>query len=132
MRKVNRIELANLLKSNVCEIVFIRRRPERTLKQNKFIRRMLCCNSNSLLNSINGITNLSYRKPKGPKKINEAKHNVVVTWDIMMKDYRNVSMDNCFLVNQYPANDTFWKFFAENIYIMSPEQQQYFMETLPQ
>jgi hypothetical protein len=132
MRKVNRLELASLLNNNVCEIIFVRRKPERTLKRNKLIRRMLCCNSKALLDSLNGRTSLGYRPPKGPKKINEAKHNVVVTWDIFMQDYRNVSMDICYLVNQFPADDTFWKYFNDNIYIMSAGQKENFMETIPQ
>jgi hypothetical protein len=131
MTKVNRTQLASLLKNNVCEIVFVRRRPERTLKRNKLIRRMLCCNSIALLDSLNGRTSLGYRPPKGPKKINEAKHNVVVVWDIFMQDYRNVSMDICYLVNQFPADDTFWKYFNDNIYIMSADQKENFMETIP-
>jgi hypothetical protein len=85
----------------------------------------------ALLDSLNGRTSLGYRPPKGPKKINEAKHNVVVVWDILMQDYRNVSMDKCFLVNQFPADDTFWKYFNDNIYIMSAGQKENFMETIP-
>lgn len=131
MRKVNRLELASLLASNVCDILFVRRRPERTLHKNKLIRRMLCTNSNSLLNSLNGRTSLGYRPPKGPKKIDEAKHNVVVTWDIFMQDYRNVSMDVCFLVNEFPADESFWEYFNENIYPMSAKDKQFYMGEIP-
>lgn len=84
---------------------------------------MLCCNSKSLLNSYNGKTSLNFRLPKGPKKINEVKHNVVVTWDLMMQDYRNVSMEACYVVNEFPADDSFWEYFNENIYPMSQAQK---------
>lgn len=131
MRKVNRIELANLLATNVCDILFVRRRPERTLHKNKLIRRMFCTNSNSLLNSLNGRTSLGYRPPKGPKKIDEVKHNVVVTWDIFMQDYRNVSMDACFLVNEFPADESFWEYFNENIYPMTAKEKQYYIGEIP-
>jgi hypothetical protein len=40
-------------------------------------------------------------------------------------------MDKCFLVNQFPADDTFWKYFNDNIYIMSAGQKENFMETIP-
>ena len=92
---------------------------------------MLCTNSNSLLNSLNGRTSLGYRPPKGPKKIDEAKHNVVVTWDIFMQDYRNVSMDACFLVNEFPADESFWEYFNENIYPMSAKDKQFYMGEIP-
>jgi hypothetical protein len=92
---------------------------------------MLCCNNKTLLNSLNGRTSLGYRPPKGPTKIKGVKHNIVVTWDILMQDYRNVSMDMCFLVNKFRADDTFWKYFNENIYIMSADQKENFMETIP-
>lgn len=92
---------------------------------------MLCCNSQSLLNSLNGKTSLNYRAPKGPKKIDEVKHNVVVTWDIFMQDYRNVSMDACYLVNQFPANDSFWEYFNENIYPMTKNEKIFYMGEIP-
>jgi len=130
MRKVNRLELASLLSNNVCEILFVRRRPERTQHRNKLICRMLCCNSNSLLNSLNGRVSLGFRPPKGPKKIDEVKHNVVVVWDIFMQDYRNVSMDACFLVNQFPADDSFWKYFNDNLYNMTADQKENFRNTI--
>lgn len=131
MRKVNRAELASLLASNVCDILFIRRRPERTLHKNKLIRRMLCCNADAFLNSLNGRTSLGYRPPKGPKKIDEIKHNVVVTWDIFMQDYRNVSMEACYLVNEFPADDSFWEYFNENIRPMTKKEKIFYMGETP-
>jgi hypothetical protein len=130
MRKVDRVELEVLLAFNVCEIIFVRRRPERTKHRNKLICRMLCTKSRSLLNSLNGKTSLGFRPQKGPKKIDDVKHNVVVTWDIFMQDYRNVSMDACFLVNQFPADDSFWKYFNDNLYTMTADQKENFRNTI--
>jgi len=130
MRKISKGELDTLLLTNVCEIFFIRRRPERTLRDNKISRRMLCTNSFELLNSINGKASLNYRPPVGPKKVDEVKHNLVVTWDIFMQDYRNVSMDACFLINQMPADDTFWTYYNETLYPMSAEEKSYFMDSV--
>ena len=126
MRKVSRMDLDSLLKNNVCEIVFVRRRPERAPGR-PIVRRMLCTNSQSLLNSKNGQISLNYRKA-GPKQINEALHDVVVVWDIFMQDYRNVSMEHCFLVKEIPADDTFWEYFKTNIFPMSYNQKLSFMD----
>lgn len=128
-RKVSRGELDSLLNNNVCEIVFLRRRPERAPGRPVY-RRMLCTNSMQILNSQNGRVSLNFRFPQGPKQINEAKHNVVVTWDIIMQDYRNVSMDDCMLIQEIPANEEFWKYFNEVLYPMSTEQKMSFMDTV--
>lgn len=128
-RVVNRGELANLLTSNACEIIFVRRRPERAPHRPE-IRRMLCSNSMNLLNSINGIRSLNFRLPRGPKKIDEIKHNVVVVWDIMMQDYRNVSMDQCHLRQTVPDDDTFWKYYGDVLLPMSADKKMNFMDSI--
>ena len=114
MKNLSRTELTILLQSNVCEINFVRRRPERA-PDKSLTRGMLCCNSMNLLNTLNGKLSLNFRLPGGPKKIDEVKHNVVVAWDIMMQDYRNISMDSCVLIQQIPANDEFWKYFEQHL-----------------
>lgn len=128
MRKMDRLSLDNKLMNAVCEIVFVRRRPERA-KGRPITRRMLCSKSISLLGSPNGKVSLNFRLPSGPKKINESKHNIVVVWDIFMQDYRNVSMDACYLVKEIPATDEFWKYFNEHLYPMSSEQKATFMDS---
>lgn len=127
MKKLRRTELDRLLLSNVCEIVFVRRRPERTMRKNILSRRMLCTNSYELLNSLNGKMSLNYKTP-GPMKIDAVKHNVVVAWDIFMQSYRNISMEACFLINKIPADDRFWKYFDEVLYPMSASQKEMFMD----
>ena len=133
MKKLSRSELTSLLQYNVCEIQFVRRRPERAPGR-PLIRGMLCCNSMNLLNTTNGIISLNFHLPRGPKKIDELKHNVVVAWDIIMQDYRNISMDSCFLMQQIPADDSFWKYFEQYLRPMSPESKAAFDDaafTLP-
>jgi hypothetical protein len=90
---------------------------------------MWCTKSYSLLNSINGRISLNYRPPHSGKHVDEARDNIVVVWDILMQDYRNVNMQQCDLIREVPANQEFWKFFNENIYIMSPEQKIAFMNS---
>ena len=129
MQKLNRIRLQTLLTTNVCEIVFVRRSPERAPGKAP-TRRMLCCNSMDLLNSINGKLSLNFHLPNGPKQLDEAKHNIVVVWDIFMQDYRNVSTDNVYLVKKIPADDTFWEYYNKNLLQMSAEEKMQFMDTL--
>jgi hypothetical protein len=103
---------------------FARRRPA---TGKAATRRMWCTKNYALLNSINGRVSLNYRPPSGPKKINEAAENVLVVWDIIMQDYRTISLDSCDLIQQIPANDDFWEFFNTNLYPMSTEQKINFM-----
>jgi hypothetical protein len=128
MKKVFRLELDRLLQSNVCEILFLRRRPERAPGR-PFFRKMLCSNSMEILNSENGIRSLNFHLPGGPKKIDESRHNVVVVWDIFMQDYRNVSMDKCFLI-QTLGPDDFWEYFNKHILSMTAGEKMQFMDTL--
>lgn len=129
MRKISKGELDSLLLRNACEIVFLRRRPERA-KERPIFRRMLCSKSMELLNSENGIRSLNFRLPAGPPKIDELKHNVCVVWDIFMQDYRNVSMDKCWLVQQIPGNEEFWNYYNQVLYPMSQDQKMQFMDTV--
>lgn len=123
---VQRATLDNILLSNVCEVRFARR----DLKAGSSpTRRMLCTKSYNLLNSTNGRITLNYRPPRGPLKINEAADNLIVVWDILMQDYRNINMNQCDLVKQYPVNEEFWTYFNENIYPMSAEQKISFMNS---
>jgi|694.fasta_scaffold00065_58 hypothetical protein len=129
-RKISRSELKNLVSSNVCEIIFLRRTPERApVPPRAQWRRMLCTNSIEILNSTNGKISLNFRFPKTPRRIDEVKHNIVVAWDIIMQDYRNISMENCYLIQTIPGDETFWKYYNEVLYTMTPAQKMNFMDT---
>jgi len=128
-RQIHRSELKNLLVNNVCEVVFVRRRPERAPGRPE-IRRMLCSNSMNVLNSENGIRSLNFHLPRTPRRIDEVKHNIVVVWDIFMQDYRNVSMDSCYLRQTIPGDDTFWKYYNNVLLKMSNGQKQTFMDSI--
>jgi hypothetical protein len=127
LKKLRRNELQSLLNNNVCDLLIARRRPERALGR-PIMRQMLCTNSMEILRSENGLRTLNYNGSFEPKKVDERKHNIVVTWDIFMQDYRNVSMDMCYLVQKIPADDNFWKFFNENIFPMSPNEKLRYMD----
>jgi hypothetical protein len=128
-RQIQRGELKSLLSRNVCEIVFVRRRPERAPGRPE-IRRMLCSNCMDVLNSENGIRSLNFHFPYTPRRIDEVKHNIVVVWDIIMQDYRNVSMENCHLRQTIPGDDTFWKYYNKVLLQMSSAQKQTFMDSI--
>lgn len=127
LKRIKRTELQRLLKSNICDLLIVRRRPERAPGRPE-LRQMLCTNSMEILRSENGLRVLNYSGSFEPKKVDERKHNLVVTWDIFMQDYRNVSMDMCYLVQKIPADDNFWKFFNENIYPMSANEKMRYMD----
>lgn len=126
MRKISRLELDRLLINNVCEIRFVRRRPERAPGR-PLTRQMICTKSEDLLNSQNGKLSLNYAPPGGPK-IDEKKYNMLVVWDIFMQDFRNVSMENCYLLRKTPANDEFWKYYNEVLLHMDASDKIQFMD----
>ena len=142
---VSRGELSTLLQNNVCEVVFVRRRPERApVPPRTEIRRMLCTMSYPLLTSYNAEVSLKFRLPKTGRRVDEAKHDLVCAWDIMMCDYRNISISTlespftgkgsstptCYLRQTIPADDTFWKYYNDVLLKMTPEQKLNFMDSV--
>lgn len=127
MTRVKRTEFKRLVTRNVCEIFFIRRRPERAPGRPLF-RQMLCTICGEILRSENGIRNLNFQPPKGPPQIDERFHNIVVVWDIFMQDWRNVSMENCHIIQTIPGNDEFWKYYNDVIMHLSPQEKLRYMD----
>jgi hypothetical protein len=118
--------LNNILLENVVDLRFVRRIP---LANRPQTRRMLCTKSYNLLNSTNGRIVLNYRSPSKGKQFNENTNNALVVWDILMQDYRIVSCDSVQVIRTIPANDQFWTFFNEEVYILNTEQKILFMES---
>lgn len=144
-RLVSRAELKGLLMNNVCEVVFVRRRPERApVPPRMYVRRMLCTNASSVLATDNGIKSLNFRQPKTGRRIDENKHDLVCAWDIFMCDYRNISISTlespftgkgpskptCYLRQTIPADDTFWKYYNDALLKMTPVQKLNFMDSI--
>lgn len=116
--------LRNTLRENVCEIVFVRRRP----RANKSpVRRMLCTLDQQLLNSTNGRLSLNYRPTSQVLPYNATAKNLLPVWDIFMQDWRMVNMDDCDLV-QTIKRDDFWKYFNETLLPMSMQQKMSYMD----
>tara|TARA_R110002167_G_scaffold98020_8_gene258401 strand:+ start:19169 stop:19696 length:528 start_codon:yes stop_codon:yes gene_type:complete len=130
-RQISRGELEGTLQRNVCEIVFVRRRPERApVPPRAEIRRMLCSNSLELLTSYNAKISLNFRYPKTGRRIDGVKHNIVCVWDILQQDYRNVSMETCYIRQTIPADDTFWKYYKDVLLKMTADQKMNFMDSI--
>ena len=130
-RQISRGELESTLHNNVCEIVLVRRRPERApVPPRAEIRRMLCSNSLGLLTSYNAKISLNFRLPRTGRRIDGVKHNIVCVWDIMQQDYRNVSMDTCYIRQTIPDDDTFWKYYNDVLLKMTSIQKLNFMDSI--
>ena len=105
--KISLQTLQNQLRSNVCEIMFVRRRAR---IERPAIRRMLCTLDDTILTSINGKMTLNYRQPTHMLPYNAQAKNLLPVWDIFMQDWRMVNMDDCQIV-QTIKNIDFWKYF---------------------
>ena len=90
---------------------------------------MLCTKSTELLNSTNGRITLNYKPPKGGPQTNVVEKNLIIVWDIIMQSFRTISADQVNLIEQWPANDTFWTHFNESIYPMSADQKLEFLKS---
>lgn len=123
--RINLPSLRSTLQSNVCEIIFEKRRPK---PGDSSQRRMLCTLDENILNSVNGRTTLNYKPPSGSPKYNPASKNLLPVWDIMMQSWRMVSMDNCQITNTIPE-DEFFQYFNKNIYPMSADEKRAYMGT---
>ena len=117
-------ELDNLLLANVVDLRFVRKVP---VKNKPPVRRMLCTKNSALLNSNNGLISLGYRAPVYAPKYNPAAEGLVIAWDILMQDFRNVWAETVTIVRVIPPNDDFWKYFNNELYTMTPVQKLQFM-----
>ena len=117
-------ELNNLLANNVLDIRFVRRLP---VKGMPATRRMLCTKSNSLLNSNNGLVSLNYRSPVQIPDYDPNAEGLVTVWDIFMQDFRNIPAESTTVLKTIPADDTFWKYFNNELRIMTQQQKINFM-----
>lgn len=122
--------LQSKLLQNVCILYILYRHP---VKGRNRHRRMLCTNSYDLLNSVDGKLTLGYRAPKGIPPYDPKQHNLITTWDILMQDYRNINMDECYLNYEYPVvtqdqKNKFWlELFNKTFYLMSTQEKMGWM-----
>jgi len=114
------------LLDKVCEVKFARR----SLKPGRpATRRMLCTNNVQLLNSVEGRVVLNYAPPRQGLKYNPNQENLIITWDILMQDYRTINCDTVDLISTLEADQTFWAYLNEKIVPMTAGQKLDFMNT---
>lgn len=130
-RQIQRGELKNTLFRNACEIIFVRRRPERAPGRPE-VRRMLCTLSTNILRPVapDRITAMNFHDPRTSRRLDEVKHNIVVVWDIIMQNYRNVSMETCYVRQTIPDDETFWKYYNEILFNLTQDQKANFMDSV--
>lgn len=119
-------ELDNLLLANVVDLRFVRKAP---VKNKPPVRRMICTKNSALLNSNNGLISLGYRAPVYAPKYNPTAEGLVIAWDILMQDFRNIWAETVTVIRIIPPNDDFWKYFNTELYIMKPAQKLQFMSS---
>jgi|TARA_R110000851_G_scaffold284517_1_gene438074 hypothetical protein len=123
------VGLSNLkimLLDKVCEVKFARRNPKPGRPAS---RRMLCTNNVQLLNSVEGRTVLNYLPPRQAPAYNPNQENLIITWDILMQDFRTINCDTVDLITTLDADQTFWVYINEKIAPMSAGEKMAFMNT---
>lgn len=129
--KVSNGGLKLLLQENVVEVRFVRRHQKAGQAPT---RRMLCTNSKSLLDNIGGKIALRFDPPHQPPKYNPNQHNLVFAWDIMMCQYRAISMETHDIVAIMPLKtpqdmEKFWQYFTEFLAKLNPQERLGFGNT---
>jgi hypothetical protein len=118
-------QLWRILQDNVAEIKFARRTPK---PGKEGTRRMICTNSQHLLNSIDGRMTLNFSPPRRYPRYDPRKKNLIITWDILMQNFRTINMNACNLMQVIPANEMFWKYFKERLAPMTQNDKTNYMD----
>ena len=118
--------LAQVCENNVTELKFVRRNKLRIPPT----RRMLCTLDYALLNSALGKKILNFVPPRYAPKYNAASKGLLVVWDIIMQDWRNVSCETCDVVTAVPTipMENFLLYFDKHIKPMTTAQKAAFMD----
>jgi hypothetical protein len=122
---IGRASLYQKLQTNVCDLKFIRRIPKAGKPP---YRRMLCTNNSVLLNSVNGKVILNFNSPSNPPEYNTASENVIVTWDIIMQDWRTINCNSVDLLVDYNENE-FWDFYNKTLSKLTTSEKIIFMQS---
>lgn len=116
----------SLVRSNVLDIRFTRRRPRASRPAT---RRMLCTLSSTILMSVNGRTVLNYLPPGNNLPYTTSDKGLSLVWDIMMQNFRMVSTESVSIIEKYNTDDTFWEYFNKNILPMDSAGKIAFMNS---
>lgn len=120
-------ELVRLLRNNICEIRFTRRHRKAGRPAH---RRMLCTNSLNFMMIPQWKVALNYRHPSSFPKFSPKEHNVIITWDILMQDFRMIPVDEVELIQRYEASDAgFGPIFNDVFRKLSPQEKIKWMDS---
>ena len=89
---------------------------------------MLCTNCRQVLDSPEAREALHYEAARKLPTFNPTTKNLIIAWDILVQDYRCISVENCEVISVIPGDDTFWKYFSETLYKMTLEEKATFMK----
>jgi hypothetical protein len=119
--------LEHILNGYAVELRFNRRRP---LPGNPY-RRMLATNDTNLLNSTPGRLALNFHGAPGRLKFSPQEKGLVMTWDIILQDFRLIPAENVEIVRAIKTSppEEFWDFFNRVLSKMSEGQKVQFMHT---
>lgn len=138
---VSRDALRRLALTNVVEIVFTRRDKYRRPQ----VRRMLLTLDPLLLNSVLGKKILGFRKPKTSPAYNAASKNLLIVWDLIMRDWRSIPLETTRIIESSviptrsqkninndlankKAQQAFWEYYNQTILKWTDGQRQSFMD----
>ncbi len=123
--RVSLASLKTIQQNNVVEIKFSRKRQK---IGSPGTRRMLCTGSLKLLNSPEGRISLNFKPAYNRPHFNPDAKNILITWDIIMQDYRCINMNACEMLGVVPIQD-FWNFFNTKLALLSTQAKIVFMNS---
>jgi hypothetical protein len=108
-RKLHRGQIRFFLEYNVVEFVFKRRifppKPRRlNFGKPTPIRRIVCTSNWDFLKKNSKVFN--FKTPRGPKRPEHwyRKKNLVIVYDLIIQNFRSVSLDDYRIMNSYPID----------------------------
>jgi hypothetical protein len=85
----------------------------------------------TLLRSTPGQTILNFRMPTGSLGYDPVQHNLVITWDLFLQNWRAVPCESVEVIAVISTNppSKFWQFFMENLKPMSGQHKRQFINS---
>jgi len=124
--RLGRNALETLLRTHVVELRFRRRHPKQGRMSD---RRMLCTNDMTLLLSTPGRNILNFNPTTGVLPYNAAQHNLIITHDIFMQNWRAIPCEAVEVIAVIKTNPPthFWQYFMNKVVPMSAQHKMLFM-----
>ena len=125
--KLSLTGLKSLCRNNVVELKFTRRVK---IIGGSPSRRMLATLDAELLNSVLGKEVLNFKPPVKSAIYNADSKGLLTVWDILFQDWRNVSVESCYVVSTVPTKppEKFWEYFDKVIKKLTTTQKAAFMK----